>query len=239
MLFFFSPYGTLCTEDECYFGARDGSGWAYKVHDCGNWPTPPGWTLLRLLQDPEFARELCLRYYSLRNTILSESYINSYIDSVHTLVQDAQIRHYQKWRILGINVGTPDTDEQPSTYAGEIIKFKEWIATRLTWLDAHINLELSTGKKDRSVPDRFLLGNYPNPFNNISRIFYTLPVENLVCLKIYNMLGRNVGTLVEKRQPAGDYSVTFDASGLSSGIYFCRLRAGQNLVATHKMILLR
>jgi len=123
--------------NECYFGATDGSGWAYQVHKCDPWPTPPTW-IQRLLQDPYFAMQLNERYFSLRQSYLSENYIFNYIDSVATVLDGAQKRHYGKWRILGQNVGTPETDSQPNTYAGEIDKFKQWISIRLSWLDSHM-----------------------------------------------------------------------------------------------------
>ena len=225
--------------NECYFGAIDGSGWAYKVHDCGNWPIPPGWTL-RLLQDPEFTEELNVRYFSLRKTILSETYLNSYIDSVTTLVKDAQKRHYGKWRILGVNVGTPETDSQPTTYAGEITKFKEWIATRLAWLDANLDQALVVEDDNRSDIHNFILHrNYPNPFNGATNISYELPASNIITLNIYNMHGKHIRTLVHEIQTEGAYSVNFDASGLSSGIYFYRLQAGNDFVEMKKMLFLK
>ena len=62
-----------------------------------------------------------------RKTILSETYLYNVIDSVAILLDEAQERHFQKWRILGINVGTPEYGEQPETFSGEIEKFKGWI----------------------------------------------------------------------------------------------------------------
>jgi len=225
--------------NECYFGAQDGSGWAYKVHDCGNWPTPPGWTL-RLLQDSAFAGELSSRYFSLRQTLLSEAYINNYIDSTHALVEEAQKRHYDKWRILGINVGTPETDSQPATYDGEIVKFKEWITTRLAWLDANLNQALGVRDENSGIARDFVLhSNYPNPFNSATEISYSLPVSAMISLKVYDSQGREVRTLVHQMQAAGAHSVYFDAGGLPSGIYFCRMKAGNDFEESRKMLLIK
>lgn len=71
-----------------------------------------------------------------------------------------------------------------------------------------------------------LKGNYPNPFNPSTTIEYAVPVETDVRLTIYDVLGRTVGTLVDETKPAGSYQITFDASGLASGIYFYRMTAG-------------
>lgn len=83
-----------------------------------------------------------------------------------------------------------------------------------------------------------LLQNYPNPFNPSTTISFSIPDEELVSLKIYNSLGEEVDKLVNETKPAGNYSVSFDASKLSSGVYFYKISTG-SLVETKKMILLR
>ncbi len=80
--------------------------------------------------------------------------------------------------------------------------------------------------------------NYPNPFNPSTVIGYQLSESGFTTLKIYNLLGSEVKTLVNKYQNAGVHEVTFDASGLSSGVYFYRLLAG-SFIKTKKLILIR
>ena len=80
--------------------------------------------------------------------------------------------------------------------------------------------------------------NYPNPFNPTTVIVYKLPAYTSVSLKVYDMLGREVKSLVNESQSAGSHSVTFNASGLASGIYFYRLQAG-SYAATKKLLLLK
>ncbi len=80
--------------------------------------------------------------------------------------------------------------------------------------------------------------NFPNPFNPSTVISYQLPANTLVTLKVYDELGRLVRTLVNDRQTAGTHSVTFNASNLSSGVYFYRLTAG-SYVQTKKLMLLK
>ena len=225
--------------DECYFRENDGSGWAYNVHQCGNWPTPPGWTL-RLLEDPEFVRELNVRYYALRETVLSEAFINGYIDSVYAVVRDAQERHYEKWPILGRAVGAPENDIQPATFAGEMTKLKGWIKTRLSWLDAHFDYSLAVGDAEAKPACDFVLnGNYPNPFNGKTRIAYTLHSPGFATMQVFDTLGKPVRTLLQGMQAEGSRSVVFDGEGLQSGIYFCRLQAGKDCTASGKMLLLK
>jgi hypothetical protein len=89
------------------------------------------------------------------------------------------------------------------------------------------------------TPEVFNLSqNYPNPFNPTTVIKYSLPEVTNVKLKVYDMLGRVVKTLINQEQSAGVYNVEFNASNLSSGVYFYRIEAG-NFVATKKLLLLK
>jgi protocatechuate 3,4-dioxygenase beta subunit len=83
-----------------------------------------------------------------------------------------------------------------------------------------------------------LFQNYPNPFNPSTVISYQLPAASKVTLKVYNVLGNEVATLVNSNQNAGKYNVTFNGSGLSSGIYFYKIEAG-TFTATKKLILMK
>lgn len=89
------------------------------------------------------------------------------------------------------------------------------------------------------VASRFLLSqNYPNPFNPSTTISYQLPTNSLVVLKVFDVLGREVQTLVDERQTAGNHSVKFSATNLPSGMYFYRLQAG-TYHDTKKLLLLK
>jgi len=80
--------------------------------------------------------------------------------------------------------------------------------------------------------------NFPNPFNPATKISWQAPVGGHQTLKVYDVLGNDVATLVNEEKPAGVYEVKFDASGLSSGIYFYKLQAG-SYTQIKKMILMR
>ena len=101
-----------------------------------------------------------------------------------------------------------------------------------------------TQDKTKETPASFkLFQNYPNPFNPSTIINYSIPDAGTssmksVQLKVYDILGREVATLVNEEKTAGNYKVTFDAQNLASGIYFYRLKAG-NYISVKKMILLR
>ena len=90
-----------------------------------------------------------------------------------------------------------------------------------------------------SVPSRFALSqNYPNPFNPTTQISFALPKAGTTTLKVYDLLGRAVTTLVNRTMPAGNHTASFDASALASGVYFYRLESG-TFSATKKLVLLK
>ncbi len=89
------------------------------------------------------------------------------------------------------------------------------------------------------IPTVFKLEqNYPNPFNPSTKIKFAVPEKNNVVIKIYDILGSEIVTLVNEEMDAGWYQRSFNANGYSSGIYLFRMEAG-NYVNTKKMILLR
>jgi hypothetical protein len=89
------------------------------------------------------------------------------------------------------------------------------------------------------VPERFVLGqNYPNPFNPGTIIEYSIPRNSFVTLKVYDVLGREVATLVNGERTAGSYTAQFDATNLANGTYLYKLQAG-NYTETKKMVVLK
>jgi hypothetical protein len=89
------------------------------------------------------------------------------------------------------------------------------------------------------LPASFLLlQNYPNPFNPNTVIEFQTSTKEHITLKIFDMLGREIATLVDEQKPTGTYSVRFDAGTLAGGVYFYRIIAG-NFVETKKLILLK
>ena len=106
---------------------------------------------------------------------------------------------------------------------------------------------VTSAEENISAPIKFSLEqNYPNPFNPSTTIRYTIKENSLVSLKIYDVLGNEVATLVNEVKPAGNYSVNFNSVGLTSGVYFYKLSAGnqstssgQVFTETKKMILLK
>jgi len=96
-----------------------------------------------------------------------------------------------------------------------------------------------TEVKEQQLPTQFTLSqNYPNPFNPSTNISFSLPASGFVSLKVYDLLGREVATLVDETRAAGSYNVRFDARSLASGTYLYRLTTPSQS-ATRKLILMR
>jgi len=101
------------------------------------------------------------------------------------------------------------------------------------------NNEFSENETQNKIEEEFLLlQNYPNPFNPTTKISFTIPEAGFVTLKVYDILGRDVATLINEGRPSGKYEVDFDASQLPSGTYVYRLITGKQQIIK-KMLLLK
>jgi photosystem II stability/assembly factor-like uncharacterized protein len=110
---------------------------------------------------------------------------------------------------------------------GLILRTDNWV----TWTDPN------TGEV---YPSQFTLHqNYPNPFNPITNFEFQITNSEFVNLSIYNLLGQKVATLVDKKLPAGSYTVQWDATGISSGVYIYTLETGTGLKKSRKLVLLK
>jgi hypothetical protein len=210
------------------FAATDGSGWSYKINDCDDiYPNSNGW-MVRLLQDPEFAAALNKRYFDLRNSFLSFESLQSYIDSVQTLVNEAQVRHYSKWPILSQSVGAPEVDSQPSSYAGQVGMFSEWIKTRLKWLDANMPAKsYNSAELEKSIISYRI---FPNP---ASEIVYLESSSEINEIEVFQNTG---GRLIHLTALA-TFEVQLNVSDLITGIYMVRLKLKGQLPINSKLII--
>ncbi len=134
--------------------------------------------------------------------------------------------------------GSPVT--LPFTQNGTSVSFT--LPNLLYWSTVVIRYDTALSSVDREntgVPQRLSLGqNYPNPFNPTTVIDYELPAARHVVLRVYDLLGREVATLVDGDQSAGSHSVSFNGARLASGVYLYRLLAGDH-VFTKEMMLLK
>ncbi len=94
-------------------------------------------------------------------------------------------------------------------------------------------------EEEETIPTEFALyQNYPNPFNPSTLIKYQVPEKSFVLIRVYDLLGKELATLVNEEKSAGSYDVNFDAGQLSSGFYIYTIKAG-DFTSTKKMILMK
>ncbi|MEJ2105082.1 MAG: T9SS type A sorting domain-containing protein [Ignavibacteriaceae bacterium] len=145
------------------------------------------------------------------------------------------------WRTIGFKEGKGTTSEtQNYSYADKLSDINsERLYYRLKQLDFDGSFEYSNMIEVVVPPSEFVLSqNYPNPFNPSTTINYQLPENSFVSLKVYNVLGNEVASLVNEQKQAGKYEVEFNASELGSGVYFYTLKVGE-FVQSKKMLLLK
>lgn len=156
------------------------------------------------------------------------------------------------WRPMAGSWSTPIkfTDYEPyyNKPAIEYLGNRKFGVVYLSWsnpvqrgayFDVHEITPVDVDDNITQTPDSYkLLQNYPNPFNPSTLIRYEIPSPSFVTIKIYDALGNLVENLVNEEQSAGAYEAVFDASKLSSGVYFYTLQAG-SVIRTNKMVLAR
>jgi hypothetical protein len=107
--------------------------------------------------------------------------------------------------------------------------------TILQWFDGTLDAE---NENPLAVSDYKLSQNYPNPFNPVTVISYQVPVKSFVSLKVYDIIGREIQSLVNEEKDAGRYEIYFDASSLSSGVYFYKIKS-DSYSEIKKMVLIK
>jgi len=145
-----------------------------------------------------------------------------------------------EWEAIGFVAGHGTTTEQQQySFVDEAIEPGIY-QYRLKQIDYNGTYEYSKIiEVEIAAPTKFSLEqNYPNPFNPSTTIKYSIKKNDLVTLKVYDILGKEVAALINENQEAGNYSVKFNASNLPSGIYFYRLKSG-SFSSTKKLILLK
>ncbi len=209
-----------------YCAAYDTTGWQYNFESIcpGFTLEPPAWWP-RLLQDTLYTRELKCRWNYLRQTILSTTSINSWIDSVALHLNESQQRNFTEWPILGQYVNW--NYFVGNSYQEEIDYLKWWFQARSTWMDANLpgtcpmitvgNSELKTENSKLEI--------YPNPASTEIRLQFTS--KEHFETTVYDLVGKPVLSTKDKN--------IINISELANGIYFLKTAQGTKLF-TNKFI---
>ncbi|HMN32410.1 MAG TPA: CotH kinase family protein [Chitinophagaceae bacterium] len=113
------------------------SGYIHTIDPCSQ-DVPIIFWFKRMMEDSQFSNSVKCRYNTLRAYVMDTTRMFHYIDSMANYLNQAQARHFTRWPILGINVGTPENGPIPTTYAGEITRFKKFYKDRILWLDNNL-----------------------------------------------------------------------------------------------------
>jgi subtilisin-like proprotein convertase family protein/PKD repeat protein len=217
------------------------TGWAYQFNSvCGTdgYQVPFWWD--RFMQDSSYTAQLKCRWLQLRQTTLSIATLYNYIDSMAAYINEAQVRHFQRWPILGVYTW-PNPTPLATTFAGEISNMKNWIAARMTWLDANMpgtcavpnpamtasgnNIcpgdsiqftDVSTSTVDSRVWS-FPGGTPATSTNNNPFVTYTSPGIYSVMLTVTNAVGTNSITYTNYVHVVAPPTVTVTSPSLCAG----------------------
>ena len=206
-----------------------GAGWAYKVNDCIR-TYSPGW-YVRLLQDQGFADHVKCRYTSLRERSLSLDSIYAFMDSIYNIVKEPQVNHYLRWDILGTGTGAPEMDAPAQTYDEEFNRLKDWIATRLAWLDANMmgsddNCDPTAVNDEEDINFKV----YPNPTDQYLNIESERMIQQI---QVFDLTGK----LVLSDTSVSDFSLRINIGGLPKGLYFIKSFLDSQQVIVRKVII--
>jgi hypothetical protein len=198
--------------------------------------TPFWWK--KLFDDTQFRNKVYARWQNVKNNSLKVQSIFHYIDSLVQHLDESKTRNFEKWPVLGTWVWPNYFVGQ--TYEQEINYLKSWTANRIDWLDQNMIGEPTeiNDSKHQILSGFSLKQNYPNPFNPSTTIGFSIPNETFVTIKIYDILGNEIAVLVNDTKLAGKYDILFDTNGLTSGVYYYQMSAG-NFIDTKKLLLLK
>lgn len=204
----------------------NGAGWMHNYSGSSD-VKPPGW-YIRLIQDTIFANELVCSYFTYRQTFLDKTNLFAYIDSLALILDGPQARHFDRWPILGVNVGTPEIGTQPTSYAGEITKFKAWISNRIDWMDVNMPgqcVNLGTTELTSKEP---YWNVYPNPSHNEFNVYVD---QGMKSIAIYDLSGK----LVQFKDVNGATIVQTQTNDLK-GVYFLKIQLEDGRMLNTKIV---
>jgi hypothetical protein len=219
-----------------YYSGSEPEGWViHSIEDHDSYQMPFWW--IRLREDPQYNAVLKNRWSYFRKTVLDYDYIDNLVDSIYSLLNEAQERNFERWPILSEWVW-PNAFVG-GTYDNEITYLLSWTYDRLLWMDEQINSIVS-------IPEDEIFGNayeiypYPNPF--ISRLYFRMYLfdEARVTVLLYDATGREVAALDSEYGPGFQDITLYDqgvqGNTIQSGIYLYQIKINGKMVRSGKVI---
>jgi len=192
---------------------------------------PAIWWWDRLLQDPDFIRDIREKWADVREQQFSNEHILGIIDSLTLYLNEAQQRNFTRWNILTYAVWP--NYYTGSSYEEEISYLRTWIVERLEWLDMKLYDWTAAGDVFKAFP----VSVYPNPFTESFRFRFSTVRSVRADLTLYDLNGTEVGRILrDATYPAGEFSVEWNAQELPASIYVLVLRVNGTIVSTQKIV---
>ncbi len=205
----------------------------------------PGWTYQdqyrmywyrRLMEDPQFVNHLKCRWDTLRQQLLSNDRIQFVIDSLVSVIDEAQVRNFARWPVLGEYVWP--NQFIGDTYQEEVTFLRNWIFSRLEWMDNHMPGDCQAWTRIRKQKSSSGMIIYPNPFDRGIHFVFEGLKDPVFTVGIYDLTGRQVALLDGRNSypdPQG-YRLDWNGSALKPGIYLIRAVARDHILYTGKII---
>ncbi|MBI3238170.1 MAG: CotH kinase family protein [Flavobacteriia bacterium] len=217
-----------------YCQAWTDSGWVYQFNDyCGGGYDVPFWWD-KLMTDPAFQSDVKCRWTELRQSTLSFTSLNYVIDSLAAKIDQAQVRHFTTWPLLGTYTW-PNPSPIPADFPGEIQAMKDWIQLRFAWMDANIDGICYLGLENAVLSEEHFTAS-PNPFNDEVALSFYLPSAHTLALSVTDMLGNIVYRVEPEMYQSGQHDLQINLpSDLRSGMYLLQINSGNERI-TKKLL---
>lgn len=211
----------LAFKNADYCNGSDTNGWAWEFNNvCSGdfWQVPFWWG--RFKSDTSFQNNLLCRWKQLRQTTLSQENLFGLIDSVSSVTNEARQRHFAKWPVLGQYIW-PNPQPIATTYEEEISQLKNWLTTRLSWLDKNLS---NVGKCAVIIPPPLVnsVSIYPNPIDHYTTVKIVSVNKQAMHLQVYDISGRTL-VLDNYQLAQGENNITVKTASWAKGIYTFRL----------------
>ena len=234
-----------------YYQAERIEGWQLEYflndsyfHSVDGFQVPFWWR--KLLNDTHFRESIYHRWRQLRQSLLHPDSLYAYLDQLHALLDEAQERNFEIWIGPGDPKASGDGWFPPDypirhlkTYADEINYLKQWMTSRMQWMDQEINTFVSLGDDPSIMPTGLKITRiYPNPFNATTTIDFELGQAQQLQLRLSDIQGREIDLLLNRWVEAGAHTAVLHLPNLASGVYLLRIQ-GINQIARSKIVLIK
>ncbi|MBN1560778.1 CotH kinase family protein, partial [candidate division KSB1 bacterium] len=200
----------------------------WMIENCIENAGPAFWE--KLWETPAFKRQVAETWFAYRKGPLKMERLFAYIDSLTVYLDEAQQRNFTRWPYLGVPIWRSTAGaENRNTYEKEVDYMKDYLLDHIEWMDAELSLHAGVQQQEADQTGATLkMQLSPNPVRNDATFHYSLDDDRFVTIRIHNILGQEVASLVNAAQARGQHRFRWDgrsAAGqpLTRGVYFYTL----------------